>query len=253
MEDVVAVLRAAGCVFAEEEAQLLAEAAEDAADLARLVTARAGGTPLEQLVGWAEFDGLRIRVAPGVFVPRQRSTFLVEVAAAIAPRHGSVVDLCCGTGALLAALSARRPDLDGHAADLDPSAVACARLNLPADRVHQGDLYSPLPEALRGRIDLLMVNAPYVPTSEIAQLPREARDHEHRCALDGGEDGLDVHRRVAAGAATWLAPHGVLLIEVAGTQIAAAVELLSAQGLRPETRHDDERRTTIICATRQIP
>ena len=103
-----------------------------------------------------------------------------------------------------------------HAADVDPAAVACARRNLPP--VYQGDLYAALPERLRGRVDLLVVNAPYVPTAAIATMPPEARDHEPRVALDGGADGLDVQRRVAADAPAWLRPGGALLIETGADQ-----------------------------------
>src|SRR5215469_2899044 len=99
---VVARLRAAGCVFAEDEARLLAAAADSPAELDTLVERRVRGLPLEQGVGWAEFRGLRIFVDPGVFVPRRRSEFLVETAIALARPPGRVVivDLCCGTGAL---------------------------------------------------------------------------------------------------------------------------------------------------------
>ena len=96
---------------------------------------------------------------------------------------------------------ARVPTAEVYAADLDPAAVACARRNLPEDRVFEGDLFEPLPDDLRGRVDVLVVNAPYVPTDAIATMPPEARDHEHRIALDGGVDGLDVQRRVIAEAA----------------------------------------------------
>ncbi|MYR62648.1 putative protein N(5)-glutamine methyltransferase, partial [Streptomyces sp. SID625] len=93
-----------------------------------------------------------------------------------------------------------------HAADIDPAAVRCARRNIaPAGgRVHHGDLYAALPADLRGRVDVLAANVPYVPTGEVPLLPSEARDHEPPAALDGGADGLDVLRRVAAGAPDWL-------------------------------------------------
>ncbi|WP_340539771.1 putative protein N(5)-glutamine methyltransferase [Nocardioides sp. GXZ039] len=249
IDDVVRRLRAAGCVFAEQEATLLVEAADDDAHLRRLVSARSAGRPLEHLLGWAEFDGLRIVVADGVFVPRQRTRLLVEVAAARAPRGGVAVDLCCGSGALLVALAARRPDLEGHAADLDPAAVACARQNLPPECVHAGDLFDALPARLRGRIDVVVANAPYVPTEAIAAMPAEARDHEHRIALDGGTDGLDLHRRVAAHAARWLGPGGLLVIEVAPAQLVAAASLLSTAGFDVETVTDDERDATAVLAT----
>ncbi len=241
--DVVEQLRAAGCVYAEEEAALLREAARDDADLADLVARRATGVPLEQVLGWAEFAGLRIAVEPGVFVPRRRTTLLVRLAVRAAEAVGPgavVVDLCCGTGAVAAAVRAARPDVEVHAADVDPAAVACARRNLPPEAVHEGDLFAALPEHLRGRIDVLVANAPYVPTTEVALMPPEARDHEHRVALDGGDDGLAVQRRVAAALGPWLAPGGTVLVETGRHQAARSADLLRAAGLSAEVVEDAE-------------
>ena len=229
-----ATLRAAGCVFAEEEAALLLREAPDDAALAAMVARRVAGEPLEQVVGFAEFCGLRIAVAPGVFVPRQRSTALVRRAAVGLQPGDVVVDLCCGTGALGAALAARVPGVEVHAADVDPAAVACARRNLPPDRVYEGDLYDALPGHLRGRVNAVVANAPYVPTDAIATMPPEARDHEHRVALDGGTDGLDVQRRVIAGAADWLAPGGRVLVESSERQAPVSAALMVAAGLVAE-------------------
>ena len=252
--DLVERLRATGSVFAEDEAAVLHEAAaDDPARLERLVVRRLAGEPLEQVVGWVDVAGVRVRLTPGVFVPRQRTALVVDLAVAHVRDGGTVVDLCCGSGALLLAVQRRRPDVTGHAADLDPAAVACARLNLDRERVHAGDLYDALPAVLRGRIDVLMVNAPYVPSAEVAHLPPEARDHEPRMALDGGDDGLDVHRRVASGALDWLAPDGVLLIEVAPGQLATALALLAGAGLVAEPVHDDERGALVVRATPRGP
>jgi release factor glutamine methyltransferase len=230
-DELAATLRAAGCVFAEDEAALLLAEAGDEAALAAMVARRVDGEPLEQVVGFAEFCGLRIVVAPGVFVPRQRSTALVRRATRELRPGDVVVDLCCGTGALGAVLLAQVPGLDLYAADLDPAAVACARRNLPADRVLEGDLYDALPHDLRGRVAVVVANAPYVPTGAIAAMPPEARDHEHRVALDGGEDGLDVQRRVIAGAPPWLAPGGRVLVESSERQAPVSAALMAAAGL----------------------
>ncbi|MER6163101.1 putative protein N(5)-glutamine methyltransferase [Streptomyces violaceorubidus] len=231
---VVAALRAAGCVFAEDEAALLLTAARTAAELTALVDRRVCGLPLEIVLGWAEFRGLRIAVAPGVFVPRRRTEFLVSEALAHAPRAQVVVDLCCGSGAVGAALAAALDRPEVHAADVDPVAVRCARGNLAdvGGRVYAGDLFDALPDALRGRVDILAANVPYVPTGEVALLPAEARDHEPLVALDGGADGLDVLRRVAAAAPDWLAPGGCLLSETSERQAPAAVDAFTRAGLR---------------------
>ncbi len=249
---IVTRLRAAGCVFAEDEARLLAAAAPDPAELARLVERRAAGEPLEHVLGWARFRGLRIQVDPGVFVPRPRTEFLAEQAIAAAPGPAAVVvDLCCGSGALGAALVAALGEVELHASDIDPAAVACARRNLPGARVYEGDLFDPLPAGLRGRVDLLLANVPYVPTGEIPLLPAEARLHEARVALDGGGDGLEVLRRVAASAGRWLAPGGHLLFETGGRQAAHAVEAIARHGLTPRVAHSGDWDATVLIATRQ--
>ncbi|HEY1819421.1 MAG TPA: putative protein N(5)-glutamine methyltransferase [Trebonia sp.] len=251
--DVVARLRAAGCVFAEEEASILLGTAHTRAELLAMVERRADGEPLEQVVGWAEFCGLRIFVDRVVFVPRRRSEFLVSVAVGLVRSRGEsappvIVDLCCGTGALGLAVAAELGRGDAatgaelHAADLDPAAVACARRNVePAGgRVHQGDLFSALPLGLRGRVDVLICNAPYVPTTEIAFMPTEAREHEALMALDGGADGLTVLRRVTADARAWLAAGGVLLVETSERQAPSMAAAMSAAGLTAEVREDDD-------------
>ena len=251
----VARLRAAGCVFAEEEALILVAAAGTPADLDVLVERRAAGEPLEQVVGWAEFCGLRIIVDPEVFVPRRRSEFLVSVAVGLVrPRGGSgaglpvIADVCCGTGALGLAVAAKTAFSELHAADLDPAAVRCARRNVEpvGGRVYQGDLLDALPASLQGRIGVLICNAPYVPTSEIVFMPAEARDHEAPIALDGGADGLAVLRRVAAEAGTWLAPGGVLLVETSERQAPAMVAAMNTAGLASQIHQDDEYGATVV-------
>jgi release factor glutamine methyltransferase len=245
-------LRAAGCVFAEDEARLLISAADTAAELEALVARRAAGVPLEHVVGSAEFCGLQIAVDPGVFVPRRRSEFLVRWAAANAragvDRPPVIVDLCCGSGALGVALNSLLGGGQLYAADLDPAAVRCAARNVVtvAGRVYQGDLYEPLPDALRGRVDILIANAPYVPTAEIRLLPSEARVHEAPMALDGGGDGLDVLRRVIADAPSWLASGGVLLIETSERQAPIAVDVVAAGGLQPEVARSEEWDATVV-------
>lgn len=243
--DIVARLRAAGCVFAEDEAELLAAAARTPEELAALVDRRVAGFPLEQVVGWAEFGGLRIAVAPGVFVPRRRTEFLVQQAAAVAEPGAVVLDLCCGAGAIAAVLAGTVPGAEVHAADIDPAAIACARRNVPG-AVYQSDLFDALPAGLRGRVTILTANVPYVPTAEIAFLPPEARSHEPRTALDGGPDGLTVARRVAADAPRWLAPGGRLFIETSEQQAARAVADFAAAGMSAQIVSSAELNATVV-------
>jgi release factor glutamine methyltransferase len=262
---IVTRLRDAGCVFPEDEARLLISAAGTPAGLAAMVDRRAAGQPLEHVIGWAEFCGLRLALDPGVFIPRRRTEFLVRQATAFArraagpartgdarPRPVVVLDLCCGSGAVGAALAAAVDRVELHAADIDPAAVRCARRNVAAagGRVYQGDLYAPLPARLRGRIDILAANVPYVPTGAVGLLPPEARIHEPRAALDGGVDGLDVLRRVTAAAPQWLAPGGHLLFETSEDQAPQAVETLAGRGLVPRVARSGALNTTVVIGTR---
>ena len=229
---VAETLRRAGCVFAEDEARLLVEAARSPHDLIRLVAARSTGIPIEHLLGWAEFCGLRIVVTPGVFVPRQRTRLLVREAVRRARPGDVVVDLCCGSAAVGVAIAAAVAGVQLHVSDVEAVATACARQNVgPGGHVHQGDLYAALPPALRGQVAVLAVNAPYVPTDAIGLMPPEARTHEPRIALDGGPDGLDIQRRVATAAREWLAPGGHLLIETSQSQAHLTLGLVTAHGL----------------------
>lgn len=250
---IVTRLRAVGCVFAEDEARLLAAAARTPADLAAMVDRRAEGLPLEHLLGWAAFCGLEIAVDAGVFVPRHRTEFLVRQAAARIRPRAVVVDLCCGTGAVGAALGAAPEQIELHAVDIDAAAVRCARRNVSAagGEVYEGDLYEPLPSALLGNVDVVVANAPYVPTEAIGLLPPEARLHEPRQALDGGADGLDVHRRVAAGAPRWLAPDGCVLVETSQRQAPLIVEAFTHAGLISQVATSDELGATVVIGTRR--
>ena len=259
-ESIVRRLREAGCVFAEDEAALLIGTGRTGADLEDLVAQRESGRPLEYLLGWAEFAGLRIPVTDGVFVPRRRSELLARLAGdaaqalaldAVAGRP-VVVDLCCGAGAVGAAVAARVGDVELHGADIDPAAVDCARCAVApvAGQVYVGDLYDALPDGLRGRVQVLIANAPYVPTGEIAFMPAEAREFERPAALDGGADGLAVLRRVVAGARDWLGPTGVVLMECAGHQAATLAGVVAVAGLVPAVRQDDDLGATVVLGRR---
>lgn len=240
-------LRASGCVFAEDEAALIAGTARDAAELAAMVDQRVAGQPLEYVVGWASFRGLRIAVEPGVFIPRRRTEFLVGEALRVTVAGSVVVDLCCGAGALGAAVAAER-DVSLYAADIEPAAVRCARQNLLPwqGSVYQGDLFEALPSRLRGHIDVLLANVPYVPTDEIRLLPPEARLYEPRVTLDGGPDGLATLRRVAAGAADWLSPGGHLFVETSDQQAPVARAVMVAAGLVAEVVVDDDLGANVV-------
>ena len=235
---VAAALRAAGSVWAEDEAALLLEEATSEQALGALVARRVAGEPLETVLGWVAFHGRRLAVAPGVFVPRRRTELLARTTLEHAASHHVVVEMCCGVAPVAAVLE--RVAAEVHAADVSESALACAALNAPGARLHQGDLFDALPGALAGRIDVLVANAPYVPTGRIAAMPAEAREHEPHVALDGGVDGVDLHRRLAVEAPDWLAPGGVLLIETSRDQLDLTLDAVRAAGLVTEDVTDDE-------------
>ncbi|WP_234005490.1 putative protein N(5)-glutamine methyltransferase [Arthrobacter sp. PGP41] len=250
---IVSALRAAGCVFAEDEAGLLIREAPGPAALADWVGRRTSGEPLEYILGWAGFDGNRIALEPGVFVPRRRTQLLVDEAVGLLqcgrfPAPRIVVDLCCGSGAVGAAIARRVPGAELHAADVDPEAAKCARRNVGpvGGRVYEGDLFAALPPGLQGRVRVLAVNAPYVPTDAIRTMPPEARHYESRIALDGGADGLHFHRRVAAGARDWLSSEGHLLIETSEQQAEGTASVVAAAGLAVRTVRSDELDGTVV-------
>lgn len=260
---VTAELTAAGCASAAAEARWLLEdtlelpsgglalrgaepVGPPARDrLAALVARRAAGEPLQYVLGWAPFGPLRLAVGPGVFVPRpetegladRAATHLRAASAGPPARPPVAVDLCTGSAAIACYLAHTVPAAWVLATELDPAAAAWARRNAAAlpgpGRVEilDGDLDAPLPETLAGRVDVLTVNPPYVPSRAIVTLPADVRGHEPRRALDGGDDGLDVLRRVTARAGRWLRPGGHFLCEIGDDQAAPAVACVRAAGL----------------------
>ena len=218
---------------AEDEAAQLLAAATDADVLEVLVRRRTAGEPLAWLVGGVEFCGLRVKVHPGVYVPRWQTESLAERAASRLPAEGVAVDLCTGAGAVAAVLQARRPAATVLATDIDPGAVACARAN--GVEALLGDLEGPLPHALLGEVDVVTAVAPYVPTDELVFLPRDVVAFEPRRALDGGRDGVEVLCALVGRSTRWLRPGGWLLLEIGGRQAATVSKGMEAAGLEKIT------------------
>ena len=236
-------LRAAGMVWAEEEAALLVEAARGS-DLGGLLDRRLAGEPLECVLGWVDFAGRRLVVRPGVFVPRRRTLLLARAAASLVPPGGVLVELCCGVAPVASYAAGQAGEV--HVSDIDATALECAVRNVPDASVHLGDLYDALPSHLAGRVDVIAANAPYVPTRELPTMPREARDHEPAVALDGGADGVGIQRRVAAGAPALLRPGGVLLVETSAAQARLTAAAMSAVGLATEALRDEDLDATVV-------
>lgn len=247
--DLAARLRAAGCVFAEDEAALLVSEAQSDEHLERLVLLREQGLPLEHVLGWVEFLGDRYRIGPGVFVPRPRSEALVHEAVRLAVAGSTVLDLCCGCGAVGAAVARRVDGAVLYASDLDPNATAWARLNRAGLRgeVFDSDLFDSVPANLRGELDLITVVAPYVPTGQISLLPHEARDFEPTLSLDGGADGLDILRRILREAPEWLKGGGHLVTEIAEDQVPS---VSAGEGWCLRVNTDDDGATVAVFTLR---
>ncbi|MGC4175480.1 putative protein N(5)-glutamine methyltransferase [Demequina sp.] len=248
MEQLAARLRAAGCVFAEDEAALLIAHEPDAVAREALVARRIAGEPLETVLGWVLFGGLRLAVAPGVFVPRRRTELVARLAIDALPQDGTLVDLCCGVGAIAAAVAHARPDATVIAADFDPRAVAVAQRNLAPYGATA--LVSDMDSNISVPIDVITACPPYVPTGEIPFMPSEARDHEPRTALDGGPDGTDLQAAVFAAAARRLSPGGVAIVETSHAQAERTAQRAVEAGLNPTVAQDEALGATVIVAAR---
>jgi release factor glutamine methyltransferase len=226
----------AGCVAAHEEAEELIAAAPDDDTLESWIERREQGEPLAWITGVLQFCGHPLHLDPGVYVPRFQSEELARRAAAILIGSGGrAADLCTGSGAIAAHLMAEAPSAVVVGVDTDMRAVACARRN--SVRAVLGDVGQPL---CSDAFDVVTAVAPYVPTRQFGLLPRDVQRYEPRLALDGGEDGLDLVRRVVVSAARLLRPHGWLLAELGGEQDKALAPTLAANGFGPATAWRDE-------------
>ncbi len=234
LEAVTRRLAAAGCVAAAEEAAELLAAAPDPATLETWLTQREDGMPLPWIVGATTFAGRRLQIGPGVYVPRAQTEELAARAAALLPPGGRALDLCTGCGAVASHLTAAVRDVRVVGIDIDPVAASWARRNGVAALV--ADLAAPV----RGRFDLVTAVPPYVPTDAVRLLPPDVVRHEPRRALDGGDDGLDIARRVVAAAARVLRPGGWLVIELGGDQDAALRPDLAPAFAVIEPWYDDD-------------
>jgi len=209
-----------------------------------IVKRRAGGEPLQQILGETEFYSRVFKVAPGVFIPRPETERLVAEAAALLTPDGQglvapvAVEIGCGTGIIGISLALELPRLTVYATDVEPLAVALANRNAHSlgveARVHiyPGSRFDPLPKHLWGQVDLLVSNPPYIRHDDIAGLSTEVQGYDPHTALDGGPDGLVFYRALAAGMATWLQPGGHVAVEIGAEQGAEVSAILAASGGR---------------------
>jgi release factor glutamine methyltransferase len=235
---VIHTLAEGGCIAPSAEADALFSASsEGAGPIEELVARRLSGEPLAWITGSVRFCGIRLRVDPGVFVPRPHTQALARTAVSLLPAAGIAVDLCTGSGAVAAVLSSAHPRAAVVATDVDPGAVACARRN--GVRALLGDLDEPLSPSLRGRVDVMTAVVPYVPTEELHLLPRDVFANEPRRALDGGPRGTTVLIRAAEAAARWLRTGGSVLLELGGEQAGEVATTLADLDLSEIRVHRD--------------
>ena len=222
----VDVLSRAGFVAPEEEAaELLGFAMGDPAHLAAALERRLTGEPLAWITGHVTFCGVDILIDPQVYVPRWQTEALTLRAIERLPAGGLAVDLCTGSGAIAKVLRESRRRARICATDIDACALACARRN--GVDVYAGDLFAPLPETLRGNVDVVVGVVPYVPTAELPFLQRDTFTFEPALFYDGGADGLDVVRRALEGGTRFLRRGGAMLLEIGGDQAEALTDTLA--------------------------
>ena len=245
---VTEALAAAGCIApAEEAAELIAAAGDEAGVLEELLARRCTGEPIAWLTGSTRFCGIDLHVEPGAYVPRWQTEPLARRAAALLPAGGIAVDLCTGVGPIAATMRAAVPTARVLGTELDGDAARCARRN--GIEVLEGDLDDPLPAELEGCVDVVAAVVPYVPSDQLGLLPRDVRAFEPRLALDGGAGGTEILEKAVRRGPRWLRPGGWLLLELGGEQAAPIGELLREAGFDPpEVLLDEEGDPRGICA-----
>jgi len=207
---------------------------QDCESVLELARRRAAGEPLQYLTGISGFRALELRVGPGTFIPRPETELLVELALARLPPSGVIVDVGTGSGAIALAAAQERPDASVYATEASPGALRWARLNRKrlglAVELVSGDLLDGLSNDLKGGIDVVVSNPPYVSVGDTSCLPSDVREHEPYEALFAGPDGLEVIVRLAAEAGKWLTPGGWLVLEIGATQGQATANELRRRG-----------------------
>lgn len=217
----------------------------DEANFRALCEQRKTRTPLQYLTGVQSFLGRDFYVDERVLIPRPETELLAERAIELLREEKyppKALDLCCGSGCLAVSMALGDPRAEVHAADLSEGALAVTKLN--AQRLgakvtlHQGDLFNALPNTDASRCQLIVSNPPYIPAKDCLCLQEEVR-REPMMALDGGADGYDFYRRIAADAPWFLEPGGTLLMEVGFDQAEHVMTLCQEAGLTPVAIHED--------------
>jgi release factor glutamine methyltransferase len=238
-KDLTRQLERAGFVSAHQDVLELIAAAGGDLELVRCwAERRLDGEPLAWLTGFVIFAGSYVRIDRGVYVPRPQTEALARRAVSLLPAQGLAADLATGSGAIAVVLRYARPSARVVATDIDPDACRCARSN--DVEVYQGNLDEPLPVGLAGRFDVVTAVVPYVPTEEMAFLPRDVQRHEPTLALDGGPRGVAVLEQAVRAGSRLLHSRGALLLELGADQDGALGPVLDACGFTLSDRIVDD-------------
>lgn len=193
---------------------------------------RAVHVPLQHLLGYQDFMGLRFQVNEYVLIPRQDTEILVEEAMRYLHDGMRILDLCTGSGCILLNLLHYSNDCEGVGVDISQEALRVAAQNAELLDIKADFLKSDLYEKVTGKFDLLVSNPPYIERKVIPTLMEEVREYDPYIALDGGEDGLDFYRRIIGGAQDYLKRGGQILMEIGSGQAQAVSELLREAGFK---------------------
>lgn len=178
------------------------------------ITKRREHIPLQQIVGYQEFMGLKFKVTPDVLIPRQDTEVLVEEAMRYLHDGMHILDMCTGSGCILLSLLRYSNDCVGCGADISPKALTVAKENAKQLNLEATFIQSNLFENVEGKYEIIVSNPPYIPSAVIPTLMEEVKDHEPRGALDGYEDGLYFYREIVKNAGEYLHPGGMLFFEI---------------------------------------
>lgn len=204
--------------------------------LGKMIDARAGRVPLQQLTGSQFFCGLEFLVDENVLIPRQDTEILVERVLKDGAEGKAALDLCTGSGCILISTAVLGRTAKAVGCDISSRALKVAREN--ADRLgaeasfYEGDLFGALPDDMKGSFDIITANPPYIRTADIAGLMPEVREHEPVQALDGGADGIIFYRRIAAEACSWLKDGGHIYVEIGFDQAEEVSAIFAAKGYK---------------------
>ncbi|MBW3595455.1 MAG: peptide chain release factor N(5)-glutamine methyltransferase [Actinobacteria bacterium] len=217
---------------------------DDVREVAKsLASRRVAGEPLQYVTGIAGFRKLELAVGPGVFVPRPESEVLVDHALTRLPDGGTLVDIGTGSGAIALAIADERSDAKVFGTDASRQALDWALANksklTSTAEFLEGDLFEPLPEDIRGAVDVVVSNPPYIADDERTALPVDVVDHEPHVALFSGSDGTSIIQRIAPAATEWLRPGGWVLIEISPHLQTVVPQVLHRHGYTDVTVHPD--------------